>query len=29
MVHEYQGNSLGRKETREWGLDVIAFASDG
>ena len=29
MVHEHQGDSLGREETREWGLEVIAFASDG
>ena len=28
MVHEHQGDLLGRKETREWGLDVLAFASD-
>ena len=29
VVYNHQGDLLGREETREWGLDVIAFVSDG
>ena len=28
MVHEHQGDLLGREETGEWGLDLPASASD-